>query len=58
MSDITFSLRFCFYSYRMEHIIDKNASNTFMEKHRAFHENIVTAVNGHRRAIESVSYMR
>jgi len=42
----------------MEHIIDKSASNTFIEKHRVFYENIVTAVNGHRRAIESVSYIR
>jgi len=55
MNDIAFSLRF---SYRMEHIIDKSVSNTFIEKHHTFHENIVTAVNGHRRAIESVSYMR
>ncbi|XP_020291747.1 uncharacterized protein LOC109858665 [Pseudomyrmex gracilis] len=42
-------------SYRMEHIIDENASNTFTEKHHDFHNNVVIAVNGHRKAIESVS---
>ncbi|XP_011685470.1 PREDICTED: odorant receptor 63a-like [Wasmannia auropunctata] len=39
-------------SYRMERIINKNTPNSFMEKHYAFHDKIVTAVNGHRRAIE------
>ncbi|XP_024871339.1 odorant receptor 63a-like [Temnothorax curvispinosus] len=39
-------------SYRMERIIDKSAPNTFVEKYYVFHNNIVTAVNGHRRAIE------
>ncbi|XP_039311112.1 uncharacterized protein LOC113003323 isoform X6 [Solenopsis invicta] len=39
-------------SYRMECIINKSAPNTFMEKHCAFQNNVVTAVNCHRRAIE------
>ncbi|KAL6264368.1 hypothetical protein P5V15_004480 [Pogonomyrmex californicus] len=39
-------------SYRMERIIDKSIPNTFTKKHYAFYENIVAAVNGHRRAIE------
>ncbi|XP_077258717.1 uncharacterized protein LOC143895477 [Temnothorax americanus] len=39
-------------SYRMERIIDKSAPNTFVGKYYVFHNNIVTAVNGHRRAIE------
>ncbi|XP_072744250.1 uncharacterized protein [Anoplolepis gracilipes] len=39
-------------SYRMEHIIDKSASNIFVKKHCTLHNNIVAAVNGHRRAIE------
>ncbi|XP_036138649.1 odorant receptor 63a-like [Monomorium pharaonis] len=39
-------------SYRMEHIIDKSVPNAFMEKHCVCQDNIVTAVNSHRRAIE------
>ncbi|XP_011861306.1 PREDICTED: odorant receptor 63a-like isoform X2 [Vollenhovia emeryi] len=39
-------------SYRMERIIDKSESNTFMGKHCPFHDNIITAVNSHRRAIQ------
>lgn len=47
-------LIFCFYSYRMEYIIDENVSNIFIKKHCIFYNNIVAAVNGHRRAIELV----
>lgn len=38
----------------MEYIIDENVSNIFMKKHHTFYNNIVAAVNGHRRAIELV----
>lgn len=46
-------LTFCFYSYRMEHIIDENKPNIFMKKN-CIHNNLVAAVNGHRKAIKSV----
>ncbi|KAL0126372.1 hypothetical protein PUN28_005042 [Cardiocondyla obscurior] len=58
INDIAFSLHFCLYSYRMERVIDKNAPNTLMEKHCIFHNNIVTAVNIHRRAIEFSEFVK
>ncbi|KAH0945377.1 hypothetical protein HN011_009606 [Eciton burchellii] len=39
-------------SYRMERIIDKSPSNLLAEKHCVFYNNVIIAVDGHRRAIE------
>lgn len=51
LGGVPFSLRFRFYSYRMENMIDAKAPNVFIGKR----DNVVAAVNGHRRAIELVS---
>lgn len=47
-----FSLHFCFYSYRMEHIINANPPNVFIGKRYICYDSVVAAVDGHRRAVE------